>query len=58
MQRKRGQSILEYVIVLTIVVAAIVVGAKDYIAEAVKQALDDSATAITTATDKLLESLE
>jgi len=54
MNRKRSQSILEYVIVLTAIVAAVLVGAK-YIKTKVSEGLDDAATTIDTASQKLSE---
>ena len=54
MNRKRGQSILEYVIVLTTIVAAILIGAK-FIKTKVSDGLNDAATTIDTASEKLGE---
>ena len=54
MSRKRSQSILEYVIVLTAIVAAVLIGAT-YINEKVENGLDDAATTIGTASKKLAE---
>ncbi|MFA5357041.1 MAG: hypothetical protein WC301_06565 [Candidatus Omnitrophota bacterium] len=58
MCRRKGQSILEYVIVLTVVIAAIAFAAKTFIGKGVKTALEDSGSAIETATGKITESLE
>lgn len=54
MNRKRGQSILEYVIVLTAIVAAVLIGAQ-YMKTKVAEGLDDAATTIDTASGKLSE---
>ena len=53
MRRIKGQSILEYVIVLTVIVAAIIVAARTVISPAVNQALTDSGSAIRGATTRL-----
>ena len=50
---RKGQSILEYVIVLTVIVAAIAVAAKAFIDKGVKKALQDSGSVIESATGKL-----
>jgi type II secretory pathway component PulF len=52
MRRKKGQSILEYVIVLTVIVAAIAVAARTFIAPAITAAFNSSNKTITNATDK------
>ena len=53
MRRKKGQSVLEYVIVLTAIVAAIAFAARTFLAPAVQQALDDSSQSIEGATGRL-----
>jgi hypothetical protein len=53
MRRRKGQSVLEYVIVLTAIVAAIAYAATKFIGPAVKTALEDSAGSMETATGKL-----
>ena len=55
MRNKRGQSVLEYVIVLTAIIAIIIVAATTFIKPAVQQSMDDASQAITTATGKLVE---
>ncbi|MGE5309363.1 MAG: hypothetical protein ACM3OC_09780 [Deltaproteobacteria bacterium] len=51
--RKKGQSILEYVIVLTVIVAAIALMASQTIKPAVEKGMTDSSNAIQSATGKL-----
>ena len=53
MRRKRGQSILEYVIILTVIVAAIAVAATQFIKPAVEKGLEDSQRSIQGATERL-----
>lgn len=53
MHRKKGQSILEYVIVLTVIVAAIAAAANGVINGAISQSFTDATDTITTATGKL-----
>lgn len=53
MRRKKGQSILEYVIVLTAIIAAIVVAAITLIKPAVSNAINDAAGTINAATKRL-----
>ena len=53
MRRRKGQSILEYVIVLTVIVAAIAYAASSFIKRAVQNALVDASTSITNATGRL-----
>ena len=53
MRRRKGQSILEYVIVLTVIVAAIAVAARTFIAPAVNTALTNSGGTITGAVGRL-----
>lgn len=52
-KKKRGQSILEYVIILIAIVGVVAWAAKAIIAEAVKKGLTDATTAVGTAADKL-----
>lgn len=53
MRNKKGQSILEYVIVLTVIIAAIALAAGSFIKPAVTNATSDAANAITNATSRL-----
>jgi hypothetical protein len=53
MRRKKGQSILEYVIVLTVIVAAIALAAGTLIKPAITKALEESKGTIETAGSKL-----
>lgn len=53
MRRKKGQSILEYVIVLTAIIAAIVVAATTLIKPSINKAVDDAGKTINTATEQL-----
>ncbi len=53
MGKKKGQSILEYVIVLTAIIVCILWASKAFIGKAVKQGLTDATTAVGTAADKL-----
>ncbi|MCX5707813.1 MAG: hypothetical protein NTY14_02340 [Candidatus Omnitrophica bacterium] len=53
MRNKRGQSILEYVIVLTVVVAAIAYGANQYLKPAVDTGVSDAASSVSDATGRL-----
>jgi hypothetical protein len=53
MRNKRGQSILEYVIVLTVVVAAIAYGASQFIKPAVQQGTTDASNSVMDATKRL-----
>jgi Flp pilus assembly pilin Flp len=50
MKKRKGQSILEYVIIFAVVVAAVIVGARSFIKGAVEQGMSDSASAMKTAT--------
>lgn len=52
-KRNKGQSILEYVIILTAVIACIIWAATTFIKPAVEQGLTDATTAVGTAADKL-----
>ncbi|MDD5465671.1 MAG: hypothetical protein PHP73_04975 [Candidatus Omnitrophica bacterium] len=53
MRNRKGQSILEYVIVLTVIVIAVALAANTLIRPAVKQGLDDAAKTINKATEQL-----
>ena len=53
MRRKKGQSILEYVIVLTVIVAAIALAAGALIRPAINRAMTDAANTINQATNRL-----
>jgi len=53
MRRKKGQSILEYVIVLTVIVAAIAAAAGTAIKPAITNSYDNVNTTMTNATDLL-----
>jgi len=53
MNRRKGQSILEYVIVLTVIVAAIAVAAGSAIKPAVEKAMDGANSTITKAATNL-----
>ena len=53
MNRKKGQSILEYVIVLTAIVAAIAFAASQFIGPALSNAMSDAGNTIKSATDSL-----
>jgi len=53
MHRKKGQSILEYVIVLTVIVAAIALAANGVINGAVTQGFSDASDTINGATARL-----
>jgi uncharacterized protein (UPF0333 family) len=53
LKKKKGQSILEYVIVLTAVIACILWAAKTFIKDTVEQGLKDATTAVETAADNL-----
>lgn len=53
MRGKRGQSILEYVIVLTVIVVAVAVAANTIIKPAVNTGLDNAAKTISKATGQL-----
>jgi len=53
MRRKKGQSILEYVILLTVIVAAIAFAAVQFIKPAVEKTLEDSQNVIQGATGRL-----
>lgn len=53
MRKRKGQSILEYVIVLTVIVAAIALAASTIIKPAVNNAMRDAGKSITGAAGKL-----
>lgn len=52
MKSKRGQSILEYVIVLTVIIAAVIAGSS-LIKKSVNTSLDNAAKSIESASGKL-----
>ncbi len=51
--KRKGQSILEYTIVLAAIVAAILVASKGVIKNAISKAMNDSANLITNSAAKL-----
>ncbi len=53
MGNRKGQSILEYVIVLTVIVIAVAVAAKAFIAKGVDKGLTDAGKTIEYATSQL-----
>ncbi|MDD4938681.1 MAG: hypothetical protein PHE18_01565 [Candidatus Omnitrophica bacterium] len=53
LKRKKGQSILEYVVVLVAIVAVIAWAAKEIIGKAVGKGLDDARTTVGNAADNL-----
>ncbi len=53
MYRKRGQSILEYVIVLTVIVAAIIFAARSFIEPSVRGTLQSASQSIDGAAGRL-----
>jgi len=53
MRNRKGQSILEYVVVLTVIVVAVAVAAKAFIAKGVNQGLTDAGNTIEHATSQL-----
>ena len=53
MHKRKGQSILEYVIVLTVIVAGIAVAANSFLKKAVQDGVNNTANSISTATAKL-----
>jgi len=53
MRNKRGQSILEYVIVLTVIVAAIAIAANSVLKPAVSTGVNNTAKSIEDATNRL-----
>lgn len=54
MRKKRGQSILEYVIVLTVIVVAIALGARTYLSKGVDKGFDNAQKTMDKATDALV----
>jgi Flp pilus assembly pilin Flp len=52
-RQEKGQSVLEYVIILTAIIAVIIVAATAVIRPAVNTAMTDAATSITNATSSL-----
>jgi hypothetical protein len=53
MGRKKGQSILEYVIVLTVIVAAIAYGAATFLKPTIQNGVNNSAKSIDASTIRL-----
>ena len=53
MRKKRGQSVLEYAIVLTVIVAAIAYAATQYIKPAVDRTINSASKSITDAAGRL-----
>jgi uncharacterized protein (UPF0333 family) len=53
MCKKRGQSILEYVLVLTVIIVAIAIAANNFLRPAVDKAINTTSKLIENATDKL-----
>ncbi len=53
LRKRRGQSILEYILVLTAIVGVLVWAAATFIKPAVEQGLTDATTAVGIAADKL-----
>ncbi len=53
MKKRKGQSILEYVIIFAAIVAAVIFGAKTFIQPAVQKVMQDASSAMETATGKL-----
>ena len=56
--RRKGQSTLEYVLIVAAIVAAIIVAAQALMQPAVNQLVVDSTTAIKNSTSKLVTSLK
>ncbi len=54
MRKRKGQSILEYVIIFAVIVAAVIVGANMAIKPAVEQGMNDTAGAMQGATSLLM----
>ncbi len=55
MLSKKGQSILEYVVILIAIVAVVAWAAKSIINPAVKKGLDNAQSAVESSADKLAE---
>jgi len=53
LEKKRGQSILEYIIVLTAIIAVVIVAATAVIKPAVDKAMNEAAQTIENAANKL-----
>lgn len=53
LRTRKGQSILEYVIILTAIIAVIIIAATSVIKPAVEKAMGDAANTIKTSTEKL-----
>ena len=56
MRKKNGQSILEYVLVLTIIIVAIAVTAQNALRPAVEKSVNNTANLLDHAVDKLASS--
>lgn len=54
MRNKKGQSILEYVIVLTVIIAAIIAGVNTAFKGRVQKGIENSGSVIENATNKIL----
>ena len=53
MRRRKGQSILEYVIVLTVIIAAIAYAARSFLADGIQAGFSNAGTAINYSSNKL-----
>jgi Flp pilus assembly pilin Flp len=53
MRKRKGQSILEYVIVLTVIVAAVAVAAKSFLAGGISNAFSNMNKTMTNSTSQL-----
>jgi hypothetical protein len=53
MRRRKGQSILEYVIVFTVIIAAIMVAANTVMKKAITGAVNDAASSVQGSTSRL-----
>jgi uncharacterized protein (UPF0333 family) len=53
MKRRKGQSILEYVIIFAVIVAGIIYAATKFIKPAVEQGMNDTAKAMESATARI-----
>ncbi len=53
MRKKKGQSILEYVLVLTVIIVAIGITAENALKPAVEKTVNNTANLVSTATEKL-----